>query len=62
MLGGREGGGKWLLYVFLNVDYDALHFHMRSLKINIFKVLVLAVFFPAPVTILHAAPRVPVPC
>ena len=25
--------------VFLNVDYDALHFHMGSYKINIFKVL-----------------------
>ena len=35
-----EGGGKWALYAFKN-DYDALHFHMGSLKINIFKVLLI---------------------
>ena len=33
------GGGQWPLYVFLNVDYDALHFRTGSLKANIFKVL-----------------------
>ena len=33
------GGGKWPRTLFLNVDYDALHFHTGSLKINIFKVL-----------------------
>ena len=27
--------------LFLNVDYDALHFHKKSLKIYIFKVLFL---------------------
>ena len=26
-------------YAFKNVNYDALHFHMESLKINIFNVL-----------------------
>ena len=34
--------GEWVncgLTLFLNVDYEALHFHMGSLKINIFKVL-----------------------
>ena len=31
--------GEWPLYTFLNVYYDALHFHMGSSKINIFKVL-----------------------
>ena len=33
------GGGQWPLYAFLNVDYDALHFHTGVTKINIFKVL-----------------------
>ena len=36
------GGGQWPPYAFKNVDYDALHFHTGSLKINIiniFKVL-----------------------
>ena len=32
------GGGEWMRYAFKNVDYDALHFHTGSLKINIFKV------------------------
>ena len=27
------------LSFFLNVDYDAMHFHMGSLKINIFRAL-----------------------
>ena len=36
MLGG---GGQWPLYAFLDVDYHALYFHTRSLKINIFEVL-----------------------
>ena len=31
--------GQWSLYAFLNVDYEALHMHTGSLKINIFKVL-----------------------
>ena len=26
------------MYAFKNIDYDALHFHTMSLKINIFKV------------------------
>ena len=33
MLGG---GGQWPLFAFLNVD-ASLHFHTRSLEINIFK-------------------------
>ena len=33
------GGGQWLPYAYLNVDYDAMYFHTRLLKINIFKVL-----------------------
>ena len=33
------GEGQWPLYAFFNVDYDALHFHTGSLKINIFKVI-----------------------
>ena len=33
------GGGQWSPYAFLNDDYDALHFHTGSLKINIFKVV-----------------------
>ena len=32
-------GGQWLPYAYLNVDYDAMYFHTRLLKINIFKVL-----------------------
>ena len=36
MLGGR---GSRAAYAFLNVDYDALHFHMGVAKINIFIVL-----------------------
>ena len=35
----HTGRHQWPAYVFLNVDYDALHFHTGSLKINIFKVL-----------------------
>ena len=31
--------GQWSLYCLKNYDYDALHMHTRSLKINIFKVL-----------------------
>ena len=34
-----EGGGQWLPYACFNVDYDALHFLMVLLKINIFKLL-----------------------
>ena len=34
-----KGGGQWPLYDFKNADYEALHFHMGLLKINIFKVL-----------------------
>ena len=34
MLGG---GGQWPFFAFLNVDYASLHFHTRSLEINIFK-------------------------
>ena len=30
---------RWPPYAFLNVDYDSLHFHTGSLKINIFEVL-----------------------
>ena len=26
------GGGQWPPYAFLNVDYDALHFHTGSVK------------------------------
>ena len=35
------GGGQWPPYTFLNVDYDALHFHTGSLKINIFQSMLL---------------------
>ena len=35
-VGGRE---PMVAVRFLNVDYGALHFHTRSLKINIFNVL-----------------------
>ena len=38
MLGGGVNGRCMLVK---NVDYDALHFHAGSLKINIFKVLFL---------------------
>ena len=30
---------QWPPYAFKNVDYDTLHFHTGSVKINIFKVL-----------------------
>ena len=33
------GGGQWSLYTFLNVDFDALHFHAGVIKINIFKIV-----------------------
>ena len=33
------GGGQWPPNAFLNVDYDSLHFHTGSLKINIFEIL-----------------------
>ena len=33
------GGGQWPPYALLNVNYDALHFHTGSLKIDIFEVL-----------------------
>ena len=35
----RWGGDQWPPYAFLNVDYDALHFHTGSVKSTFSKLL-----------------------